>query len=105
MSEDQGSQTQRTLEMRVAAIEDKLASMTVTQDEMRAFMKVASLMAGNRSVTTALSPFVCNITTIPISRSVISGPILPPIIFADCIQAGVSVAESAPAGFGTLGQG
>ena len=41
--------------MRVAAIEDKLAQMNVTEEEMRAYQKVASLMAG-RTPNTHFNP-------------------------------------------------
>jgi hypothetical protein len=49
--------SEKTLEMRVAAIEDKLAQSSVTPEEMRAFQKVSSL-AGS-SAATALSPILC----------------------------------------------
>lgn len=35
-----------TLEMRIAAIEDKLAQMHVSEEEMRAFEKVSGMMGG-----------------------------------------------------------
>ena len=35
-----------SLEMRIAAIEDKLAKMHITEEEMQAFNKVSSLMGG-----------------------------------------------------------
>jgi hypothetical protein len=49
MSEQQprpSPQEPRTLEMRIAAIEDRLAQLTVTEEEMRAYQKVAALMTG-----------------------------------------------------------
>ena len=36
--------TEKTLEMRVAELEDKLKGLQVTEEEMRAFNKVASMM-------------------------------------------------------------
>jgi hypothetical protein len=37
---------EKSLEMRVAELEDKLSKMHVTEDEMKAFQKVSSLMGG-----------------------------------------------------------
>jgi hypothetical protein len=37
---------EKSIEMRLAAIEDKLAQMNVTEDELKAYNKVAGLMAG-----------------------------------------------------------
>jgi hypothetical protein len=36
-----------TLEMRIAAIEDKLAKMHITEEEMQTFQKVSALMGGD----------------------------------------------------------
>lgn len=36
----------KTLEMRIAALEDKLSGMNVTEEEMRAYEKVSALMGG-----------------------------------------------------------
>src|SRR6187431_2265159 len=38
--------SQKSLEMRVAELEDKLRSVSVTEDEMKAFHKVSGLMSG-----------------------------------------------------------
>src|SRR5690349_8460828 len=40
----QSTDREKTLEMRVAELEDKLKGLQVTEEEMRAFNKVASLM-------------------------------------------------------------
>jgi hypothetical protein len=58
-----------TLEMRVAAIEDKLAGLQITEQEMATYQKVAALLAGGQAaapaaaapvaVAPALSPIVC----------------------------------------------
>jgi hypothetical protein len=37
---------EKSLEMRVAELEDKLSQMHVTEDEMKAYHKVSSLMGG-----------------------------------------------------------
>ena len=55
----------KSLEMRIAAIEDKLSKMHVTEEEMKAYEKVSSLMgAGGGGVPAAsggqaLSPQIC----------------------------------------------
>lgn len=46
-------ETDKTLEMRVAELEDKLKGMQVTEDEMRAYNKVASMMAAAPPTATA----------------------------------------------------
>ena len=99
----------KSLEMRIAAIEDKLSQMTVTEEEMRAYQKVTSLMAGagGRAGATpvaapGISPIIYNcihITPIHITPIHIG-----PIIINDCIQASGSQAASGGTGFGTLGR-
>jgi hypothetical protein len=39
-------QTEKTLEMRVAELEDKLAQIHITEEEMRAYHKVNNLLRG-----------------------------------------------------------
>jgi len=72
----------KTLEMRVAALEDKLANLQVTEAEMRAFHKVSALLGGGQGTgamevpatqaagtpATALSPIVC---VLPRARSIV----------------------------------
>jgi hypothetical protein len=41
---EEKDRTSKTLEMRVAELEDKMQKVHVTEEEMRAFNKVASLM-------------------------------------------------------------
>jgi len=48
-------QEPRTLESRVAAIEDRLAQLTVTEEEMRAYQKVAALLTGRTVATGPLA--------------------------------------------------
>ncbi len=38
---------EKTLEMRLAALEDKISGMQVTEEEMRAYHKVASMIGGH----------------------------------------------------------
>jgi hypothetical protein len=92
--------------MRLAAIEDKLARLTITEEEMAAYHKVAGLTAargGAAAPAQALSPQLCTIS--PISHCwVYIHPISPirPIIVNDCIQWGAGPASSG-AGFSRLG--
>lgn len=57
----------KSLEMRIAAIEDKLSKMHVTEDEMKAYEKVSSLMGGGGAAAAVpaasqgLSPQICTI--------------------------------------------
>jgi hypothetical protein len=43
----------KSLEMRVAELEDKMKSVHVTEDEMKAYNKVASLLAGGAAASAA----------------------------------------------------
>ncbi len=61
----------KSLEMRVAALEDKLSKLNVTEEEMKTYQKVASLLGGGvpaagAGPTTALSPQICTISRTPI---------------------------------------
>lgn len=48
----------KTLEMRVAELEDKLSKVHITEDEMKAYHKVAALM-GSAGTATPQIPQVC----------------------------------------------
>lgn len=57
----------RTLEMRVAELEDKLAKLHVTDEEMRAYQKVVAAMGGGatggaEAAGAHASPTVCSIS-------------------------------------------
>jgi hypothetical protein len=73
MSEGPAHAQRPTLEMRVAAIEDKLAALQITEQEMAAFQKVSALLAGGQvsapavgaAPAPALSPIVCIIPRYP----------------------------------------
>jgi hypothetical protein len=97
------SSEKETLEMRVAAIEDKLAQSSITPEEMRAFQKVSAL-AG--SSATSLSPILCTscvgtcvhvITiSVPVSSTCHVGP---------CgIATQAAQPQSGGPGFGVLGK-
>lgn len=67
----------KTIEMRLAAIEDKLAKMHVTEEEMRAYEKVSALIGGQGGVAEAVSATPVLPGPIPRSRF-INRSILPP---------------------------
>ena len=64
---DTESKGARSLEMRIAELEDKLAKLHVTDEEMRAYEKVAAMMGGGgaggveAAAAPQLSPTVCSI--------------------------------------------
>jgi hypothetical protein len=64
---------EKTLEMRVAELEDKLSKIHITEDELKAYHKVSSLMAGGAvaqpEATAQLSPQVCSISRV-VPRSI-----------------------------------
>ena len=57
MADEQKGSEEKSLEMRVSELEDKLAQVHVTEDEMRAFQKVSQLMGmGGAAATPAATP-------------------------------------------------
>jgi hypothetical protein len=68
MPEEKSGEQAKTIEMRLAAIEDKLAKMNITEDEMKAYHKVSSLMGAGHDPTMGavagpqLSPQICQIS-------------------------------------------
>lgn len=104
MADQKGDQ--KSLEMRVAAMEDKLSKMAITEQDMQGYQKVAAAMAANpsrQSCIAASNPasFTCLISTV-CHIVTISVPVHIPIIVNDCIQAGAGGATST-SGFGSLG--
>ena len=75
MADQKGSDQAKTLEMRVAELEDKLSKVHITDDEMKAYHKVNSLIGGQTPAETApaatagLTSQVCFISR-AISRSI-----------------------------------
>lgn len=57
----------KSLEMRVAALEDKLSKLNISEEEMKTYQKVASLLGGGvPAAAPGLSPQVCTISRTPI---------------------------------------
>jgi hypothetical protein len=130
---DTSNPSGKTLEMRVAELEDKLAQTQITEADIKAFQKVAAAMAArgaaapaggaagqpcvaNQTPTPALSPqfcvispiFHCIISQCVISHCVISHCIISPIILNDCTcgpcqQASTTATPTAQKEFGDLG--
>jgi hypothetical protein len=60
---EKGGEESKSLEMRIAAIEDKLSKMHITEEEMKAYEKVSALMGGggHPMMGAGTSPQVCTI--------------------------------------------
>jgi hypothetical protein len=96
---------EKSIEMRLAEIEDKLAKLHITEEEMRAYQKVSSLLGGASGMeagidptTAALSPTVCQIS--PRLRLV---PRIVPRIVNECICGPCACFTSGGGGMGGFG--
>jgi len=74
----------KTLEMRVAELEDKLAKMHVTEEEMKAYEKVSSLM-GSGAAATATSTSPCVATSCTIRPCTVRPCVIRPCVIRPCI--------------------
>jgi hypothetical protein len=79
MAEHNPSSPAKTLEMRVAELEDKLSKIHVTEDEMKAYHKVSSMVG--QQAQPSLSPQVC-----VISRCIIANCISSTCIATSCVR-------------------
>jgi hypothetical protein len=87
----------KSLEMRIAAIEDKLSKMHVTEEEMKAYEKVSALMGGAGAAAHQASPQIC---TIARNRAVFCWPgIRRPIITVCECQCGPCIESGGGGGF------
>jgi hypothetical protein len=116
MAEQKGSEA-KSLEMRVAELEDKLSKIHITEDEMKAYHKVNSLMGGQAvaeaapapAATSHLSPTVCVISR-GVSRSITPRSISPINrgIIGECYECSCGPCAQGgggfTGGFGGLGQ-
>ena len=110
------SEREKTLEMRIAALEDKLSQRSVTEEEAAAYHKVASLIASRAAASGATpsaqttSPCVAGNMSSIIYNCIWNCIVYPHIIprpgILDCIQAEASGVTSGGAGtqFGSLGK-
>jgi hypothetical protein len=63
---------EKSLEMRIAAIEDKLSRMSVSQEEMSAYQKVSALAGGTSAIDVSSQLFFCYVNcVIAIPRTII----------------------------------
>ena len=116
MAEHKSSDQPKTLEMRVAELEEKLSKIHITEDEMKAYHKVNSLLGGQPTAEAsapvagpAPSPTVCVVSR-AVSRS-ISPRSISPInrgIIGECYECTCGPCATGgggfSGGFGGLGQ-
>lgn len=84
---EEKKQNEKSLEMRVAELEDRLAKLHVTEEEMRTYQKVSNLLGGQPAApaeplggsSCALSPQLCMIP-----RAVARAVPMYPIHGCDC---------------------
>jgi hypothetical protein len=109
MPDDAPSQQEKTLEMRLAELEDKLSKLHITEEELKAYQKVASLLGAVPGTGAGVSTaFTCIIRPCIIAQCVIQQCIAciirPQCIFectcGPCIQSPTTFGGG---GFGTLG--
>jgi hypothetical protein len=97
------SKKEPTLEMRLAAIEDKLARLTVTEEEMAAYSKVAGLAAARGGAPSAPRANPVPADWVWIQNCWIYSCYIHPVV-NDCILFQQSQASSGM-GFARLGRG
>jgi hypothetical protein len=72
MAENPKGSEQKTLEMRVAELEDRLSKVYVTEDEIKAYQKVASLVGGQAPAGgPPVSPFTCVVNACVIHQCIV----------------------------------
>lgn len=105
MADPQDPEKAKSLEMRIASIEDKLSKMSVSEEDMRGYQKVASLM-GAAAGSQALSPYVCSIRSNCILCVItIAQPVhIPTPVIADCIQFSAAGGPASSTGFEAFGK-
>jgi hypothetical protein len=94
----------KSLEMRVAELEDKLSKIHITEEEMKTYQKVASLVGQGAGGGSALSPQFCIIYRCIINPICIIRPncIIRPV--CECFECG-GCGPCAPSGGSGLGGG
>jgi uncharacterized membrane protein YgcG len=85
-------QGEKTLEMRVAELEDKLKGMQVTEEEMRAYQKVASLIGAAPQAGVAAAAQVAGPTTVP-ADCVVSQCVRACTVVSQCIRSCTVVSQ------------
>lgn len=105
MADQKNPEQQKSLEMRVAELEDKLSKMHISEEELKAYNKVAALLGAHAGATPALSPQLCTIVRCIINPVCIIRCI---IRCFECFECGGGCLPGggsgvAGGGFGTLG--
>jgi hypothetical protein len=100
------AEKEKTLEMRVAELEDKLSKLHVTEDEMKAYQKVAGLMGAQAApaagTTASPSIIACIVRTCIIRTCIINTCIcINECTCGPCLQGGGGGIGGS--GFGGLG--
>jgi hypothetical protein len=104
---------EKSLEMRVAELEDKLSKVHITEDEWKAYQKVASLVAGGQGVgAEAAAAAAAPIPTAPTIRTCIIRTCIIRTCIIHCIINCINECSCGPGpiggggiggGFGSLG--
>ena len=97
---DEKKPSEKTIEMRLAELEDKMSKIHITEDELKAYHKVNALIGGQQVAgtetlpppSTALSPQICVIRPVAVSRPI-------------HIQRGINECICGPCNCGTGGGG
>ena len=111
---DKHQEAPKSLEMRVAELEDKLAKLHITEDEMKAYQKVSSALGASAGAASGGIPQVCTIAQCVIRPQCIIRPncIIYNCIIHQCIQQCINecgggclpgAGGGTAGGFGTLG--
>ena len=89
----------KSLEMRVAELEDKLSKLHISEEEMKTYQKVASLLAGGGEAAAAAGP-----TQAPsIISCIIRTCIIRTCIIRTCIINCINECSCGPGGMGGIG--
>jgi hypothetical protein len=101
-----GQSRERTLEMRIAELEDKLAQMSISEEEMQTFQKVSGLMAARGGASAMAPNAALPIINRCIIHCIIQHCIIHCTIISDCACGPCIISPTAAgnmAGFGRLG--
>ena len=106
MAADKSSGQEKTLEMRVAELEDKLSKVHITEEEIKAYHKVAAALSMQSPGAASASPApITGINCIACINCITCrvNCIIACRIIADCIQSPAGGAGVGGAGFSGLG--
>jgi hypothetical protein len=104
VAEQKDPEKQKSLEMRIAELEDKLSKVYITEEEIKAYQKVVGLLSGGQAGVGAYSnPQFCVVCRWPIPPCACRYPCVCFCFecFGGCLPGGG--AGSGGSGFGSLG--